>query len=189
MGRVEVGMQEAHGDGFVAREAGCEVLDLGQCEGDKDIAARIDAFAQGQAIVAGDQRIGQGEVEVVLFEARFGAHLDHVAEAFGRDEGGAGAAPFDQRIGGERGAVDDAGERGGCEAGAGTDLVHAVEDGVFGRGVGGQDLDREEARRGFEHDVGEGAADIDAEMSEVSHVARLALRAGEGKGGRPAKVR
>ena len=179
---VEVGMQETHRDGFVAREAGREVLDLGQGEGDEDVAACVDAFAQGQAVVAGDQRIGQGEVEVVLFEARFGAHLDHVTEAFGRDEGGAGAAPFDQRVGGKCGAVDDAREPGRRDAGAGADLCHAVEDGILGRGVGGQDLDREETGRGFEHHVGEGAADVDAEMCEVSHGVTLVPRAGEGKG-------
>jgi hypothetical protein len=58
----------------------------------EDEGRRVDALAQGEAGVAGDQRLGQDEVEVVLLEAALGPHLDHVAEALGGDEGGAGAA-------------------------------------------------------------------------------------------------
>jgi hypothetical protein len=42
-----------------------------------------------------------------LLEPVFGAHLDHVAEAFGGDERRLRAAPFDQRVGDQRRAVDD----------------------------------------------------------------------------------
>ena len=105
-------MQEAHGDGVEALGARRPAPRPRRGRGDQDVAAGVHALAQGEAGVAGDQRLGQDEVEVVLLEAAFGPHLDHVAEALGRDEGGAGAAPLDQGVGGERGAVDDAGEGG-----------------------------------------------------------------------------
>jgi hypothetical protein len=42
-----------------------------------------------------------------LLEARFGAHLDDIAEALGGDQRRPCAAPLDQRVGGQRGAMND----------------------------------------------------------------------------------
>ncbi|MCY1450180.1 hypothetical protein D9M71_669660 [compost metagenome] len=53
-----------------------------------------------------DQRWRQGDVDVVLLEAVFGAHFQGVAEAFGGDEGSARATALDQGVGGQGGAMD-----------------------------------------------------------------------------------
>ena len=70
-------------------------------------ALRIDALAHRQAQPARHQRRRQIDIEVVLLEAVLVADLDHVAKTFGGEQRGLGALPLDQRIGGERGAVDD----------------------------------------------------------------------------------
>ena len=52
------------------------------------------------------QRVGQPQVQVILLEPVLGPHLDHVAEALGRDEGHPRPPPLDERVGGERRPVD-----------------------------------------------------------------------------------
>jgi hypothetical protein len=82
------------------------------------------------------------QVEVVLLEAAFRAHLDYVAEALGGDEGRARAAPLDQRVGGKRGAVDHEIEVGRSDACSLDDDCDAIEDRLLGRGVVRQHLAR-----------------------------------------------
>ena len=162
VGVVHVGMQQAHGDAFIPRLAQVvgQSLDLGPVQRDQRAAIGVQPFADGVAAIARQQRIGKLQVEIILFEPAFGAHLDHVAEAFGRDQRRLGPAPFDQRIGGQRGAVDHLRNRRGRDARLFTDPVHALDDRILGRGIGGQDLGGKPPLWPLQHQIGEGATDI-----------------------------
>jgi hypothetical protein len=87
-----------------------------------------------------------------------------VAEASRRHEGDARPAPLDHEVGRERGGVDDALYRAGIGAEAREHPAHAGQHALFGR-VAARELlrDLEPAGAVGEHDVGEGAADVDAE--------------------------
>jgi hypothetical protein len=104
-----------------------------------------------------------------LFEPAFGAHLDHVAETCRGDQRRARAAPFDQRIGGQRRAVDDLADLRRADPRLGADLMHPVDNRILGGGIGGQHLGRMAGPRQFQHHIGESAADIDAEPDCVLH--------------------
>ena len=91
------------------------------------------------------------------------ADLDHVAEPFGGEKGGSGALALDERIGGERGAVDDHADLAGLDARLRCDRAQSRQHAVF-RGVRrGQNLPRKSPLADFQRHVGERAADIDAE--------------------------
>jgi hypothetical protein len=68
---------------------------------------RVDASADGEGAVARDDQVGFLQVDGILVVAAFVADLEDVAEAPGRDRGDPRAAPLDQRVGGQRGAVDE----------------------------------------------------------------------------------
>jgi len=82
-------------------------------------------------------------------------------------------APLDQRVGGERRAVDDRLQRARRDSGLARDDADAVEDSPFRRGVVGEHLGREQPAVDIEGDVREGAADIRAE----AYVFRCAVHA------------
>ena len=115
--------------------------------------------------MAGDQRLGQDDVEVVLVVAALVAHREHVAEALGGDQGGTGAFALDHRVGGEGGAVHEDGDVRGGQAGGEQNGAHAFHHPLFGCGRGGQNLDGGALARIFDREVGESAADIDGEAS------------------------
>ena len=71
------------------------------------LAVGGEALADFEAQRARHQRHRAVDHQVVMVEALLVALLDDVAEAFGGDEGGPRALALDQRIGGERGAVDE----------------------------------------------------------------------------------
>ncbi len=75
-----------------------------------------------------------------MFEPAFGAHFDDIAKALGGDQRRFGAAPLNQRIGRQSGAMDDLGDIGGRDARLFTDLMQALHDGVFRRRVGRQNF-------------------------------------------------
>ncbi len=109
MRTVHVGVQETDGDALVAgvSKRVRQRFDLGAVEGDENVAPRAHALADDVATVAGDERLGQRQVQVVLLEAALRPHLDDVAKALRRDQSRLGAAPFNQRVGRQRRAVDD----------------------------------------------------------------------------------
>src|SRR5262249_23768820 len=102
-------------------------------------------------------------IDVVLLEAVLVADLDRVAEALGGDERGLGALALDERVGRERRAVDDDAEIAGLELRLGKDDPGRLEDAPLGRLGPRQCLCAEALGPALERDVGEGAADIDAE--------------------------
>ena len=142
-------------------------------------ALGIDAFAHRQPQPARHQRRRQVDIEIVLLEAVFVADLDHVAKAFGGQQRGLGALALDQRIGGERGAVDDQAHIGRRDAGRGDHRMHDREHAVFRRARRGQSLRGVALVADFERDIGEGAADIDTEP-DVLHVTPRDCRSGRG---------
>jgi hypothetical protein len=89
------------------------------------------------------------------------AHLQHVAETARGDDAGARHLAFEQRVGADRGAVHDGGDGRGRIGHA----RHAVHEAARFLAARGGHLD--DARRAVglvEHEeVGEGAADIDAD--------------------------
>src|SRR5262249_57749359 len=80
--------------------------DAGFIEWDQHLPLRIDPLADRQAQPARNGRRRQIDVDVVLLEAVFVADLHHVAEALGGEKRGSGALSLDERIGGERRALD-----------------------------------------------------------------------------------
>ena len=183
MGVVLVGMQQPHRD---RGEAGQlqplrQRLDLGPLQRDQHIALRIHPLAQRIAELARQQRLGQGQVQVVLLEPALGAHLDDVAKALGGDQRCLRPAPLDQRIGRQRRAMDDLLHVAQPDARLGADPVNALRDGVLGRGIGGQHLGGKGGAIDFQHHVGEGAANVDAHADRLCHessLAEVAIRLG-----------
>ena len=139
---VQIGMDQPDRDAFITRvgDAVRQRLDLGAVERVQNRPRGIDTLFHRVAHLARQQRFGKVEVQIILLEPAFGAHFDHVTEALGGDQRGLGPAPFDQRVGCQRGAVDDLREIGGRDPGLGADLMHPVDDRVLGRGIGGQHL-------------------------------------------------
>ena len=129
----------------------------------QNLSLRADPARDGEPILTRDQGFGQPDVQIVLREPVFGPHFDHVAKPFGRDQGGARAAPFDQRIGGQRRAMNDDVDLGQGNARRFGHNGDPVEDRLFRRGVVGQNLGRIELPADVKRDVGERAADIGAQ--------------------------
>ena len=115
-----------------------------------------DAPADADAALERDERrrvLGARPVEV---RARLAAEVEEVLEAGVRDEGGARAAPLEERVRRDRGAVREAVEVGRADRGGGLD------DGLLlprrGRDLGGPHLAVRD-----EHGVGERPSDVDPE--------------------------
>ena len=138
-------MQQADRHAFIACrfDRFDDLFNLGAVQRDQNIAFGVDPFGHSIAHLPRQQWFGQGEVQVILLEPRFGAHFDHIAKAGGGDKGGFGTAPFNQRIGRKGGAVDDLHDVGGRDASLAANLSHAIDYRVFGGGVCGQNLGRE----------------------------------------------
>ena len=102
VGRLEVGVQQAHG----------HHLDLGR-DGRHGVGSHRGQLAPvgGQpaghlvAVATRHHRLGARGQVVVERRAVLPADLDHVAEALGRDQGHGGAAALEQRVGGDGRAV------------------------------------------------------------------------------------
>jgi len=135
----------------------------GFVEREEHLALRIDALAHRQAQPARNERRRQVDVDVVLLEAVFVADLDHVAESFGGEKRGSGALALDERIGGERRAMDDHADLAGRDAGLGRDRTQGGEHALFRRVRRGQDLPGKPPLADFQRHVGERAADVDAD--------------------------
>ena len=182
---VAPGMQEADrnrlgavggGDGG---GQGCGV------ERDLHLAVGAQPLAHAVAAVARHQRFGRRHAQVVALRLQPLAHLHHVAVALRGEHGNARAAALQQRVGGDGGAVDDAlgagqqcgqgNSRGGGQVGQAGQHTF----GLVGRRAGGLGQ-KAGAVRGDAHNVGEGAADVDADAPHQMKpsAASLAVAAG-----------
>ena len=97
-------------DGLKARGL-CEALaqetdEILSIHREEDAAICRHTLRYGEAKVAGRQRLWPFHIEIVLLEAMLVGDFDGVAKPFGDDQSGAGARAFDERVGGQCGAVD-----------------------------------------------------------------------------------
>ena len=122
-----------------------------------------------QPPVAGHERLRLGDVQVVQLELSLAADLQRVGEACGGEQPGDRAPALDERVGEQRGGVDDPGEVARRQAVLTQEPLDARGDGPGRVVVGGQDLAVELPAAGLvvDDDVGEGAADVDSER--VAH--------------------
>ncbi len=188
--RVAEGVEEADGDALdaLAPEDGDQVEDGVFVEREEDRPLVVEALGDGQAEVTRDEGLGEGDVEVVLVVAALIAHREDVAETLGRDECGYRAFPLNDRVCGERGAVNEDLDIGRGEAGLGEDGGDAVEDALLGMGRGGEDLGGDAAGAGLEREVGEGSADIDREAGGGPGLLHMRERAGPFRAGQARPV-
>ena len=179
MDRVGVGMEEPDGDaldpGFGKRRH--ERMDGPLVEVFQDAAARIDALRHGEAQPARHDRLHLLDHQVVLVVAGLVADLENVAEAFGRDESGPGAAPLEHGVGGKRRAVQDEPDIARRQPGFLQRFLQAVDHAFLRRLRRGQHLGRGPRPAGFQHDIREGAAHIDPHPAAglLTHNDRLSL--------------
>ena len=146
MVRVGIGMQQADGDtlhiqldqppGEARRLRLVEWLELAPVE--------EHSLAHFEAKRTGNERLRALEVQVVQVISRLAPDLDHIAETDGCDQGRPRAAPLDEAVGDERGAVDDAGdvrERNSLAFGKPDHAVEHSHGRVCGRGQVLEDAD------------------------------------------------
>ena len=166
---IDEGEEIAHRDGLraVPLEGGDLAPHLLLVERHEHAAASFQALADAPAA---PPRCHEGRrlrihVEVVHARALLPPQLEHVLEALCGEHGGDGALLLEHGIGGDGGAVDEAldgrGGRARLREHAAHGDGHALEE-ILGRG---RDLGQDEAALPVEgHDVGEGAADVDADL-------------------------
>jgi hypothetical protein len=147
-------------------------------ERDQHAPARIDALAHRKAQAAWDERRRQIDADVVLLEAVLVADLDGVTKPQRRDQRGSGALALDERVGGERRAVNDDRKRRRREGRLGEHGRYGREHAALGRIRDGENLAGEAPAAALERDIREGPSDIDAEtvLHEQSASYRLCSR-------------
>ena len=122
-----------------------------------------DALAHGQAPRALHQRARLVDQKIILVVAMLVGHLQRIAEARGGDEADLGAAPLDHRVGGERGAVHDHGDLGSRDAGLRQQARDALDHRALGLVGRGEQLQAGLLTAALQHEIGEGAANIDTD--------------------------
>ena len=164
--RVGVGVDEADGqslDGLLKQPVKCP-LDVGRVQRGEDVAAGADPLVHLQAQITRDQgrRLFPGQVVEPWHTDP--SDLEDVAEPLGRDQPGPGPSELQDRVGGHGGAVNDLAHVTPAEAGLAEDVAEALADGPGVVVHAGGDLLRVDVAVGVqEDDVGEGAADVDAD--------------------------
>jgi hypothetical protein len=164
---IRIGERVQEADGNRLRAGGGERVDgAGHAcfiERHQHAAPRVDALADRETQPPRHQWRRQIDIDVVLLEAVLVADFDHVAEAFGRQQRRFRALALDHGVGRQRRAMDDEAHLLRCNAGVGGDRMHGDQHAVFGRTRGGECLRRKAPFADFERDIGERAADVEAE--------------------------
>ncbi len=114
--------------------------------------------------MARHQRFGPVDHQVVVVEALLVALFDHVAEAFGGDEGGGRTLALDQGVGRKCRAVDEDVHVAGPEARLGEQAERPLEHRHFGCSGRGEQLAAPALRTLFQDNVGERPADVAASL-------------------------
>ncbi len=111
-----------------------------------------------------------------MFEAAFGSHLDDVSKTFGGDQRRFGASTFDEGIGGQCRSVDDLSNRRRLQTRLLTNLMHALNNGIFRGCVGGQNFGRKPLTISFHDHIREGSTNIHAHPGlRLSHRNHLSI--------------
>ena len=179
MGRVAVAVEEADRDRLAAggiQLTGGVAHGLGIERGD-DLAVTVDPLGHLEAELPRNQRIGEGQEQVVNVVALLRPHFEDVAEALGGDQAELGALAFDHGVGDERGAVDDVADIGERDAGH-VDELAQPDQRRFGRVVRRRQALVQAHRallRVVEDEIGEGAADVEADTPTIAHGAVSAI--------------
>ena len=168
VGRVDVGVEEADGDrlrphGLDVAGEGVEV-GLGRRREDPPIGR--GPLHELERPVPGHRGLRELDLQVVHVVPVLVADEQGVAEAARRHERRPARPSLDQRVGDERGGVDDGGrDLARPHAGLGQQRGHAAAHALQRRGRGRQRLvDHDPSRRGVQQDdVGERAADVHGE--------------------------
>ena len=121
-------MQQTHRDRFDAEpgQAVEQLLDAGRVERLDDVALHVEPLVGLEALVLGDQRLRDLEIEVVQVVAQLARDGEHVPGALGYDQTCARALAFDQRVGNQCRAVHDFRYVGFHRTARGSDLLEQV---------------------------------------------------------------
>ena len=170
--------EQAHGDGLdvVALDEVHDVVHVLEAQRLDHPALGVHALADLEAQVAGHEDGGPVLEQVVEARARRAAQLEHVAQAARRDERRARALALEQRVGDDRRRVGEErdvarGDTAARERG-GERVQHAAGEVARRR----RHLDDARGAAGLVHqdDVGERAADVDADAPAHGRVFRTA---------------
>ena len=167
-------MQEANRDGLdavidEAAQRGPHRVEIDRYD---DAARSVDAFRDFAAVAARHQRLGEFEEKIVDIVTLLGPHLETVAKPLGGQKPDRNAAALNDGVRHEGGAVDDLVDLIERDAGLAGQFAEAVERGERGIVRRRQALvERDAAALAvIEHEVGERAADIEADAI-VRHLA------------------
>ena len=138
VGRVDVGEEEADGDGGVALgivrdslgDSAGEILQRFIGEGDERAAVEIEPLRHAETVPSLDERPGLGPLQREVVFAVHALDVRNVLEPGGGDVDDGGAIALQQRVGSHGGADADRIER----IGSGPTLGNGVHDGVDGAG-------------------------------------------------------
>ena len=172
--RVHVGMQQAHRDRADVEGAYAprELRNCRDVEGLDDLTVGRDAFGhfERQRGIHRRRRRFERQVVSLVFDPRVASELQEAAEPTRGDVGDRDIAALEDRVGGQRRTVHDPSHRLGRDARV-RERELRTRDRSVGRMVRcGQLLDdRNHAVRTGNDDVGEGAADVDAESERAGH--------------------
>jgi hypothetical protein len=164
---IGVGVQEDDGDrrDTAPPEPAEPDGELNRVERLPHAAVGLRPLVDLEAEVARDEGLGLGDVQIIELELALPPDLEGVREPGRRDQSRAGARALDEGIGEERGRVHDPRHARRIDACCLEQGDDAGPDGTGGIVVGGEDLLAPLASGVVvvDHDVGERAADVDAE--------------------------
>ena len=130
----------------------------------------VDPLRHHKPTLARHERGWLLDHDVVLVVTALVADVEHVAEAFGGDEGGEGALALDDRVGRERGAMDEQPDGARRHARAREHVVDAGQHRIIRSARGREYLGGGEGAIVLQHHVGERPAHVHADSRRRFHL-------------------
>ena len=179
VGGVHVRVQQAHGDALDAlRHQGVHgAMHAAVVQRVEHLPRRGDPLRDGRHPFSRDEGVGLLDVEVVLVVAPLTGDFEDVAESRGDDGPDGGAPALDQRVGRQRGPVDDRADVARRKPRPRQRQPGAVEDRAHRVVRGGEDLDGVAGAVVLHRHVGERAADVDGEPGACHRAASSSVPA------------